>query len=261
MLENELNYLKAAKLIKNARSIVILAGAGMSADSGIQTYEDPQALVNAFPELEGEGITSYTEMAKAKWFKLKPNMAWLFADHSEKSFLEAEPHKGYQIIRSWLDTKHTSFTVTTNVDGAFIRSGFNQILEIHGNHFQLQCTDNCRNSIWPIESNRSELPTCPQCGLIARPNVLYFEDHDFCPERYEIQLEQYRQFMEHATLRTPLAIEIGAGTLLPTLRHESLKFDHVIRINPDPDDNFSNDNTIHIQKNALEALRRLNELI
>ena len=81
MLENELNYLKAAKLIKNARSIVILAGAGMSVDSGSSTYEEPKSLVTNFPELAGEGITSYNEIAKAKWFTLKPSIAWLFANN------------------------------------------------------------------------------------------------------------------------------------------------------------------------------------
>ena len=264
MLENELNYLKAAKLIKNARSIVILAGAGMSVDSGSSTYEEPKSLVTNFPELAGEGITSYNEIAKAKWFTLKPTIAWLFANSIKNTYLQSEPHAGYNILKAWLKTKHTSFTVTTNVDGAFIRSGFEEVLEIHGNHFQLQCTNNCHNETWSIDSkmsNTDAMPTCPHCGVIARPNILYFEDPNFCTENYEQQTDQYRQFMAHASFRKPIAIEIGAGTLLPMLRHESLKFDHVIRINPNPNDDFSNENTIHIQETALNALRRLDELI
>ncbi len=264
MLENELNYLKAAKLIKNARSIVLLAGAGMSADSGSPIYEDPKTLVNDFPELAVEGITSYNEIAKAKWFTLKPKIAWLFANSTKNNYLQSEPHAGYNILKAWLDTKHTSFTVTTNVDGAFIRSGFEEVLEIHGNHFQLQCTNNCHNETWSIDSkmsNTDAMPTCPHCGVIARPNILYFEDPNFCTENYEQQTDQYRKFMTHASFRKPIAIEIGAGTLLPMLRHESLKFDHVIRINPNPDDDFSNENTIHIQETALNALRRLDQLI
>ena len=264
VLENELNYLKAAKLIKSARSIVLLAGAGMSVDSGSSTYEDPNSLVKDFPELAGEGITSYNEIAKAKWFTLKPSIAWLFANSTKNNYLQSEPHEGYKILKAWLKAKHTSFTVTTNVDGAFIRSGFEEVLEIHGNHFHLQCTNNCRNETWPSNNkigNREAMPICLHCGAIARPNILYFEDPNFCAENYERQLNQYRQFMAHASLRKHIAIEIGAGTLLPKLRHESLKFDHVIRINPNSDDDFSNENTIHIQETALNALRRLNELI
>lgn len=261
MLENELNYLKAARLIKNARSIVVLAGAGMSADSGSHTYENPDDLVKDFPELIDAGITSYNEIAKAKWFSQRPEIAWLFANSSRNHYLMTKPHAGYEILKNWLNDKHTKFVITTNVDGAFVRCGFDDVLEVHGNHFHLQCTNNCCNEIWSDTSGPDEIPICPHCGITARPNILYFEDKRFCPERYETQREQYRNFMEHSTFRKPVAIEIGAGTLLPRLRHESLKFDDVIRINPNPSTDYSNERTLHIKETALKALCRLNELI
>lgn len=258
MLENELNYLRAAKMIKNAKSLVLLAGAGMSADSGSETYEEQDKFVRDYPELKNEGILTYQDIAKAKWFSLKPQIAWLYANNSEMHFNKTVPHHGYSIAKSWLEGKHTSFTVTTNVDSAFHKCGFDNILELHGNHSALQCSVNCRNEVWTRDTT-ANIPLCPFCGATARPNILYFEDQYFCPVRYMKQNEKYQQFMLHSHLRKPVAIEIGAGTLLATLRHQSLLFEHVIRINPDASDDISNERTIHIQETALVALNELNK--
>ena len=261
MTVTDFNYLKAAKLIKNARSIVILAGAGMSEDSGSKTYEDSDELLRDFPELQKEGITTYKEMAKAKWFARKPHLAWVFANHSIAGFQQNEPHQGYQILKSWVDAKHSGCVITTNVDNAFYRSGFTRVFELHGNHFHLQCIDNCTNTSWQRRESEVPAPRCPHCGKSARPNIMYFEDSHFCFGRYEKQSADYRQLMEHTMLTNPLAIENGAGILLPRLRQESLKFDNIIRINPKSDADFGNANTVHIQDSALTAITRLDALL
>ena len=261
MLDNELNYLKAAILIKNARSIVILAGAGMSADSGINTYENADDFVKDFPQLKNAGIETYKEMAQAKWFSQNPDIAWIFANASANRYFSSKPHPGYELIKEWLDSKHTSFIVTTNVDGGFRRSGYNNLLEIHGSHSRLQRTNNCKNEVWVAERGMNSIPKCVHCDVTARPNILYFNDKSFCTSEYNEQRQQYRNFLTHSNIRKPIAIEIGAGTTLPILRHESLKFDNVIRINPDPNVTHSNESTLHIKESAYNALQRLDELI
>ncbi len=81
------------------------------------------------------------------------------------------------------------FVVTSNVDGHFQKAGFepDTVFEVHGRIHRLQCSEPCCDRTFSTEGLqldideanlrcRSELPECPVCGAVARPNILMFSD-------------------------------------------------------------------------------------
>jgi NAD-dependent SIR2 family protein deacetylase len=98
--------------------------------------------------------------------------------------------------------------------------------------------------IWPADSvqvevdeatirAQSELPKCPACAAIARPNILMFDDWAWDDARTSEQFERYEAWLRRAAGRRMVAIEIGAGLAIPTVRREcEARGDLLIRINP-----------------------------
>jgi NAD-dependent SIR2 family protein deacetylase len=135
------------------------------------------------------------------------------------------------------------FVFTSNVDGQFQKAGFpdHRLCEIHGSIHHLQCLKGCPG-IWPAEGFHpvvdveacrllSDLPTCPQCGGLARPNILMFSDGGWQSETTEEQEGRLMHWLNQ--VKRLLIIEIGAGTAIPSVRHFGEFHDgFLIRINP-----------------------------
>ena len=115
------------------------------------------------------------------------------------------------------------------MDGQFQQAGFSpdKVWEIHGSIHHLQCLHPCSNAIWSAESfipevdvDRCELmtdlPCCPSCGALARPNILMFDDGDWIDERTDAQRDQFMRWRS-ATKRL-VVMELGAGTAIPSIR-------------------------------------------
>ncbi len=125
------------------------------------------------------------------------------------SIARPKPHRGFDILQRWAETLDSvSFVFTSNVDGQFQQAGFerDRVIECHGSISHLQCTEPCSNEIWSaddldvevdMESFRavSELPACPHCGALARPNVLMFGDWHWIPGRTAAQEQRFSDWL------------------------------------------------------------------
>ncbi len=248
------DYESAAEWVKEAKNIVILAGAGMSLESGLPAFRTgANALYKSFhPALKG---MSFEQLAHPDSFRRydekRLRLAWAFYYTRYKMYLEHKPHEGYHLLRDWCKDKN-HFVFTTNGDGYFIRAGFENVIEVHGSIHYLQCSQNCSERVWPAELDMevdektfyvtSALPKCPDCGEPARPNILLFGDGEFAESRHEKQLDAYWDFKQGLDDSETLCIEVGAGQTIPTCRFE---YDYhlggeegvrLIRINPGEDD-------------------------
>ena len=168
----------------------------MSVDSGLPDFRGNRGFWRAYPPLEKLGI-SFERMAQPYWFAERPRMAWAWYGHRAQLYRQATPHAGYRILREWLQAMPAGgFVVTSNVDGQFQAAGFEErgLYELHGSIHHLQCVEPCGDEVWPAESTdlhidletleaRGELPQCPHCGALARPNVLMFNDMDWVEPR------------------------------------------------------------------------------
>ncbi len=153
------------KLAKGSK-IVILTGAGISAESGIQTFRDAGGLWNSY---------SIEQMATPQGFFSNPPLVWQFYLMRRKEILEAQPNAAHRALKELEDfVSPESFTlVTQNIDGLHRRAGSRSLTEIHGSLFRDKCTK-CDYKINTSEIYAEVPPSCPKCGAMLRPDVVWF---------------------------------------------------------------------------------------
>ena len=237
----------AAAAISAAEVLIITAGAGMGVDSGLPDFRGNEGFWNAYPPYRQLGL-SFIETANPAHFQRDPAFAWGFYGHRTNLYRATVPHPGFTILRAWIERFHLeTFVVTSNVDGQFQKAGFAEaeILEVHGSIHFLQCLRPCGAAIWPNRESigidersmrASNIPRCPHCHGVARPNILMFGDFSWLAERCRLQEENYHAFLEQQQGKRIVVIEVGAGTAIPTIRATSERIGRraqatVIRIN------------------------------
>ncbi|NIE98251.1 NAD-dependent deacetylase [Acinetobacter sp. Tr-809] len=234
---------KIKTIFKQADALIISAGAGMGVDSGLPDFRGNQGMWQAYPEL-GKQRIDFTEIANPAAFKRHPRLAWGFYGHRLALYRQTNPHQGFQQLKRLAEILELpSFVFTSNVDGQFQKAGFNpdQIYECHGSIHHLQCLGACTQTIWSAnellpEINHQdcqwlgELPQCPICKGLARPNILMFDDMSWISRRHTQQAKRLEAFLKNH--QHPVVIEMGAGTAIPTVRYFSERFSpYLIRIN------------------------------
>lgn len=239
----EPDYAAAAELLANADALLIGAGAGMGVDSGLATFRGNHGFWSAYPAYQGQ---SFADLACPQTFTADPELAWGFYGHRLNLYRQTSPHAGFAILRRWAEAMpHGYFVMTSNVDGHFHRAGFNpeRIYECHGSIHHLQCHEGCPEP-WPADAvqlaidpqtfrARSALPRCPHCGALARPNLLMFYDGDWRDQPYLAQQRRYREWLRTVQDRRLVALELGAGTTIATVRRTcEYAAERLIRINP-----------------------------
>jgi NAD-dependent deacetylase len=162
---------RAAEALKNARRVAVLTGAGVSAESGVPTFRASDGL------WEGHRIE---DVATPEGFDRDPRLVWSFYNERRANVAKVKPNPGHfalaEIERRWGD----NFTlITQNVDGLHRSAGSLRVLEIHGSLYRTRCTG-CRRvedrGLEPL----GELPECPGCGALLRPDIVWF--HEMLPE-------------------------------------------------------------------------------
>jgi NAD-dependent SIR2 family protein deacetylase len=275
----EENILKAQELISKAEALIITAGAGMGIDSGLPDFRGNEGFWKAYPPIAKLGI-SFVEMANPFWFKNNPKLAWAFYGHRFNLYKRTVPHIGFSILLELAARKNSNYFIfTSNVDGQFQKAGFSdmKIEECHGSIFHFQCAEPCCEQIWDAPLERINInenafkaiepfPTCPNCGGIARPNVLMFGDWLWIGKRSQLQTQRFRDWLASVNKihQKLVVVELGAGTAVPTVRHtsEALTYEyggHLIRVNP-RDHQVSSGN-ISIPFGALEGIKKITNKI
>ncbi|CAF1113568.1 unnamed protein product [Adineta steineri] len=292
---------KAAELVLNCEAILFTSGAGMGVSSGLGTFRGIAA--DVWPPLLKHPELNFTHMSNSQWFRKTEcisdrhntaNFGYAFWTYRYNAYTSADPHLGYKIAKRWSQLNHIkySFSFTSNIDGHWIKSGWNSlsILECHGSVHYMQCINSCRKRLWntndalklkvdnKTDCVSSRLPHCPYCKKLARPNVLMFDDFEFLDVRLTEQTSHYQTFKSNIikTKAKLLVIELGAGTAVPTVRHESaVTFidprwtADFIRINPSAEHSIiesyyrhkTKGQGIEITLDALTALTLIDEII
>lgn len=262
---------QVAGLIAEADALLITAGAGMSADSGLPVFRGNEGFWRAYPPLRHLNI-SFERMAQPYWFAERPRMAWAWYGHRQQLYRMARPHAGYAILRKWTKVLTAgSFVVTSNVDGQFLAAGYSPdaVAEHHGSIHRLQCAKPCSDITWTasptdlqinLETMEAggQLPVCPVCGALARPNVLMFNDSKWVARFTQQQSQAFDRWLTGVRGRRLVILEIGAGTAIPTMRNLGERVAqraraNLVRINPDAPADM--DGGIPLRLPAEQALR------
>lgn len=268
--------LTAKETLSTAENIIILAGAGMSADLGVPVYYGgPESKYGN--TVSTYGYTAY-EHAHAGIWQGDPKSQMLYIRDSWKTLLQidvTQETSPYQILLEWLNTTGKSyFVATTNVDGAFPRTGYSEskLYEVHGSYRYSQCLNSSHHGVYPTADPEQGYTFCPKCLSYSRPNTLYFDDFAF---NDDLTLQQQDNFMRHLQTEKgagrTVVLEIGAGETVSTLRNFSQEMSMfykfpVIRLNPDEDTiafrntgraGKPNGEFIHVKEKASKGLNEL----
>ena len=222
--------------------IVVLTGAGVSAESGIPTFRGPEG----FWRIGSRNYTSQ-EMATRAMFTRHPDAVWQWYLYRRTLCGRAKPNAAHHALAALDRALGARFLlVTQNVDGLHRRAGHapERTYPIHGNIHTMRCAASCTRATWPIPScvgdkerddpitkaDRAAL-TCPTCGGPARPHVLWFDE---CYDEEHYRLESSLG----AAARAALLITAGTSgaTNLP-LRMGAVAARHgvpLVDVNPGP---------------------------
>ena len=260
----------AARAIANAEYLLFTAGAGMGVDSGLPDFRGNEGFWKAYPPLAQLGI-SFSQMANPSWFETDPALAWGFYGHRLNLYRQTVPHDGFAILQKWAEQK-PSFVYTSNVDGQFQRAGIEDVCEVHGSIHHLQCTTPCSRAIWSADDARievesqtfralGELPKCPNCGALARPNILMFYDGAWNLGRSLKQEQTLTTWIGEIDKTQLTIIECGAGSAIPTVRDfgERLQARGATLVRINLRESAGPSGTISIALGACDALTEINQ--
>jgi NAD-dependent SIR2 family protein deacetylase len=265
---------RAAEIIGQADGLIIAAGAGLGVDSGLPDFRSNNGFWKTYPALQKSKI-NFHQIASPTAFRKRPEIAWGFYGHRLLLYRTTLPHSGFELLEQWGGNRPKCCGIfTSNVDGQFQRAGFpdTSIHECHGSIHYLQCIDSCTDAIWSADGFVPEvdmqtcrllspIPRCQQCGAIARPNILMFNDTGWVEDRAAQQESLQQAWL--AGLRQPVVIEIGVGVAIPSVRRFSQYVidalnGTLIRINP-VESRVTRGRDVGLKAGALGAITAINQ--
>jgi NAD-dependent deacetylase len=145
------------------KKLVVLSGAGISAESGIPTFRDSDGLWEGFDVME---------VATPEGWQKNPGLVLEFYNQRRKRALEVKPNRGHEILAEL--EKHFDVTVVTqNVDNLHERAGSSHVIHLHGSLFESRsCKD--ESLIYPVKGWELNLGEKCEKGSQLRPNIVWF---------------------------------------------------------------------------------------
>jgi NAD-dependent deacetylase len=206
----------------NSCHVVVLTGAGISAESNVPTFRDAQSGLWARYKPE--------ELATPEAFERQPNLVWEWYTWRRQLIDRAIPNPGHHAIiamQHHLELQGSKFIlITQNVDGLHQRAGSRDVLELHGNIHRNKCSKegivvNCR------EDTTEYPPRCPRCGGLLRPDVVWFGEI-IPPSILDKALHSARQCDVFLSIGTSTLVHPAASLLFIALEQGAT----VLEINP-----------------------------
>ncbi len=161
----------AARLFIEYDNILVITGAGISADSGLPTYRGMGGLYNAGKTEEGYAIE---DILSRDMFEKRPELTWKYLLELEKSGRHRRPNAAHETLAYLEQKKQRLWVLTQNVDGFHRKAGSRNLIEIHGNLHRLACTACNYQEERENYVDLSLPPSCPRCSGLIRPQVTLF---------------------------------------------------------------------------------------
>ena len=154
----------ATRRLAQAENVLVLTGAGISAESGVPTFRGPEGLWREFrPE----------DLATPQAFERDPRLVWEWYQWRREAIAPLEPNAAHHAVARLEERAREFLLATQNVDGLHARAGSRRMVELHGSLWRLRCVG-CGHA---AEDRRVPLPELPPrcaCGKLLRPDVTWF---------------------------------------------------------------------------------------
>lgn len=220
------------------KKLVVFSGAGMSAESGIQTFRAADGLWEQY---------KVEEVATPEAWRANPELVTRFYNERRKQILEVEPNTAHYMIAAmeeWADVT----VITQNIDDLHERAGSSKVLHLHGNiRYAKSSGPNQEKAYFPIEGwelRASDL--CPE-GYRLRPHVVWFGEAVPAYDSAALVLESADILL---VIGTSLQVYPAAG-LIHVARSASLK----ILIDPNAADLHVPSDFVKIGGSATEGMK------
>ena len=190
------------------KKLVVLTGAGISAESGLKTFRDSDGLWEGY---NIEDVATYNA-----WLK-NPTLVLDFYNERRKSVLKSQPNAAHQILAE-LQEVFDVHIVTQNVDDLHERAGSKKILHLHGEILKMKSTNN-ENKFYSIETD-IYLGDKAEDGFQLRPHIVWFGEQVPMMDKAIINCMEAEIFV---VIGTSLAVYPAAG-LINYVSYETPKF-------------------------------------
>jgi NAD-dependent deacetylase len=152
--------------------LIVLTGAGVSAESGVPTFRDAGGLWESHP---------IEDVATPEGFRRNPELVWRFYSARRRGAASVRPNPGHHALAAVEERLSDRYLlVTQNVDGLHRKAGSRRMIELHGSLFHTRCSE-CDRTPFPDESLHEgpPLPACDECAAhgrtgLLRPAVVWF---------------------------------------------------------------------------------------
>ena len=173
------------------RNIVILTGAGISAESGLRTFRAEDGL------WEDHRIE---DVATPEAFRRDPDLVQRFYDERRANILAAQPNPAHAALAK-LDAEWSGelLIVTQNIDDLHERAGARRMLHMHGEGLSAWCT--ACDARHPWQGTLRDKPPCPACGVAGRlrPDIVWFGEMPYEMERIDDAIRSADLFVSIGT--------------------------------------------------------------
>lgn len=221
LIDNVVSYLH------KSRRILVITGAGLSADSGLPTYRGTGGLYQSDSD---DNSLPIEVLLSADGFRRDPTSVWRHIGVVEESCRGVHPNRGHAVIAAMENEFDGVWVLTQNIDGLHQKAGSCNVITIHGNIHQLRCSSCSYRTSVESYAGLSLAPLCPLCKESIRPDVVLFGEHlnEQAVQLYERELDNLFD----------LVFTIGTSSLFSYIRDPVLDaalFDRpIVEINPEP---------------------------
>ncbi len=223
---------RAAELVRGARHVVALTGAGLSVESGIPPFRGKDGLWTKHGEPPLDGYQRFLRDPAAAWRQqLEPKEPWAVA--LRDTLARAKPNVGHLALAELerLGTLH--FLVTQNIDDLHRQAGSRALAEIHGNASLLRCLEcGTRFARSEIAIDPEQLPPrCPACGGVIKGDTVSFGE-PIPPDVLETSFSHAERADCVLSVGTSATVYPAAGIPVEVVRAGG----RLVEINPEPTD-------------------------
>lgn len=195
---------QAADLLRGARRVLFITGAGISADSGLPTYRGVSGLYNGGKTDEGLSIE---DALSGQCFAHRPEITWKYMAQIEHNCRDARPNRAHRAIAEAERRGIECVVLTQNVDSLHRQAGSRNLIEIHGTLASLHCPD-CGADYPATDLDALGLPPrCRRCDGVVRPPIVLFGE--------ALPLEAVEQLQDELEAGFDLLFVIGTTAVFP----------------------------------------------
>lgn len=163
-LFSEPDLRRAAAIVDRARRVAVLTGAGVSAESGVPTFRGAGGLWKGRRSID---------MATPEAFDRDPRAVWEFYAWRIRALAGVRPNPAHEALARLEGRAERFWLVTQNVDGLHRAAGSRNVIELHGTLARVRCRRCTFRGPTPTLPDDALL-TCPECGDLLRPDVVWF---------------------------------------------------------------------------------------